>query len=552
MSAVSNVDDFLPTRGEMDKIFDLLVDQIQNNHHNDESSTDTTIPSCLLQLKGIHRQLYGNIQSAEATYNKKVSQIRKRLRNKEAVQYERKQLEHRIDLLKTFSTPHLIQLARDEEESGVVATTAVAVEDDHPKKKTDAEILRDYFSGRDISIPDDRTAILQRLHDEINARGKLEQTIKTKQGQLTKLLKEVKTVTQQLTSIPQHVAAIERASLPLQKLLPESLVGTDRKYRFEQAQSLPAPLYVLLQQLQQVVDDDRDEKTRPTLSVVDKNQVLLQLPFPDPSASQVSTSSKAHSKKAAIQFMYDDLANMVTASSSGCNALLLHDVLLHELFPGDTPPSIPNQRGLPYHWCNYMAGLHRLPPTQQVSSFVSTRVIVAELKRRVRANATLHSALQAFQRGNVPTIPDYAMASLPFTTPAGESLECKLVKFESVQDDAPLAGEYMATIVKNGESLKACVRIHMARYPATPPVWTLTPVMESIPIAGDVFPCYDASLAELERRVNVELLEQIAQDSSSLPQLYDWILVLQLREIMSVWPTKTAQSSTGRKRKIKD
>jgi hypothetical protein len=576
----------------MNDLFDRLIGQLQykspspgvdavqdDGDPSSAGAVDTVLAANLLQLKMIHRDVFVGIQQAEAEYNRKLSFQQKRQRNEDALLYEKRQLEQRMQALQTFSTPNLLRLAREELQR---VDDRKSMSDSGNMVLDEADLLRAYFEGREISNPDHRDAILQRLHDEISRRGNLEQTLKAKKEELGKLLKELKNVTQVLTSLPQQVSAIERASIPLQKTFAAAnpLTGTERKTRIEHAQSLPPPLYVLYQQLQVYLDferSDTEEVDRPSL-VIDKNIVSLQLPVQDLTAAAAvsSTHRKSNSKRVSIIFAYDEASKLVTAVAAGCGNLLFQEALLLELFADDTPANSAvrsdTSRAVPYQWCNYLAGLHLLPSRQlrrhenhsAYSCFPSTRVIVVELQRRVRANAILKYILQSLSRGTLPVLP-FTICPAPSTAYA--SVEgCKVSHFEPVEknDQNPHLGEYSMTFELERCRLRALVRINKSRYPAIPPVWSLlSSTSGKDPMQNDTGSdpaLYDAVFAECEHHVNLEMIQQLCRSSASSASSesgFDWIFGLQVRYIVASWasipPTSDSMlsSSTGRGRKRK-
>jgi hypothetical protein len=85
---------------------------------------------------------------------------------------------------------------------------------------------------------------------------------------------------------------------------------------------------------------------------------------------------------------------------------------------------------------------------------------------------------------------------------------------------------YKVVLRKGSEQLEIQVAVHKARYPEVPPAWTLN-------VAPDgQTPLYDERLADLERKVNVELLESMETASEVT---HEWILIHQLHTIMQAW-----------------
>lgn len=422
----------------------------------------------------------------------------------------------------------------------------------------------------------------------------------------------------------------------------QHMTGAERWQRMELAQKLPPPLYTLYNLLQHCVDETTTSAinaaartTDPTATTVTtiedgkikllvvksssataggvgKDEVVLQLPVLD-----VGTPSNKK-RVASIHFCYADAPiPVVTVHATGCSTTLRQDVLLDELFPGDcaldmsvttTTNTATTTMGKAYQWSNHLAGLYPTvlaarnskssvsPPTTDDGLVpqrkTSTRVVVRELQRRIRANATLQHILYSLQRHHVPVpplppvrnsssrIPSAATASLDVTgKPTTPS--CKLVTFSAVEDRSNAATStttagmttYQVILVKGPKMLQSTVRVHTIRYPAVPPVWSFHCDKE----VGKS-PLYDNRLAQLAHEVNVETLRKIAAVSGTpsaaedvpqtptLPvvvvvdeeddaqQLYgEWILVHQLRQVMLDWDSWTEENSVlaaiGRKRK---
>jgi hypothetical protein len=268
------------------------------------------------------------------------------------------------------------------------------------------------------------------------------------------------------------------------------------------------------------------------------------------SATSTATINKTSSHKVAqIQFEYHPDTDMITAyyclsSESGGAASMSHDPYhlsgssacwLGELFPGDTgewttrdvvvdqesaatsnadTTSTPNkqqrrreEQRRPYHWCNYLAGLHMVPQEQECATstndarnkmnanrYKSTQVIVHALVQRVRSMTTLQWLLQALSRKPVTLPLHVKYASSQFHTGGGIS-STSAIKLASWTDetntvllltqpqqqatsssnDAADAAYrvFVATLKrkKSEEGLTLLVFIDVARYPAVPPAW---------------------------------------------------------------------------------
>ena len=158
----------------------------------------------------------------------------------------------------------------------------------------------------------------------------------------------------------------------------------------------------------------------------------------------------------------------------------------------------------------------------------SVRTIVRVLCRRLRANATLRALLVSLQRQQIPRWPQED--GLPPNTVTEHA--CKLAQFASLlpsttTDSADDVLSYKVLLrKKDAEPLLVQVAVHKARYPEVPPEWTLNVTPDGTPVL------YNDKLAELERCVNVEMLENM-KEASEVAQ--EWILIHQLHRIMEEW-----------------
>jgi hypothetical protein len=513
-----------------------------------DKNNETDQKMLLLKLKSLHRDLYNSVQIAQSNLEKKTRAAQKKQRRRDALVYEKEHLQQQIDHAKNFKTPHLLQLAQED------ANETAAVTDE-------TVLLTNYLGTSAYAIPVHRNAIVSRLHKEINTRGGMERDLKLKQLELAVVQKKLKERQLFLKALPDQLQLMERASMSLQKSFALPLISSERKLRLERAQFLPAPLYTLFHQLQAYIDegnskgeddDDVESKHPKELVSISDNKsgdpndahVLLQLPVPDipVSLGNVGSSASKTKKRVTIQFHCDN--NRVAAVATGCSSTLLQDTLLVDLYPNDNPDASHRRR--PYAWCNAMAGLH-------VTSAASTRSILATLRQRVIANATLKRILLSLQKKQIPDCPsleqDGSLQVAPETF--------KLTSFESKGGAASvesLETLYSVALRIGTSAYQFHVTIHMARYPAVPPVWSLQRRDDSNNDDGETL--YNDHLASLEHLVNIEMLERmlvLAQEKKEKNQAlhYEWILVQQLHQILQTLSLE--DETTGvRKRKGRD
>ena len=332
----------------------------------------------------------------------------------------------------------------------------------------------------------------------------------------------------------------------------------------------------------------------------------MQLPVED-FVSPTNTSKK----RVSIHFRYQDQPRPVVSTyATGCASTLNQDILLEELFAGDRASSaattiVPlpptQQQAKSYQWCNYLAGLYHTSSeaalvgnsrngnesltTEQQQQQVrrsSTRLIVHELQKRVRANAAWKHIWSSLQRNHVPVPPAVVPSNVDsavdttFLIPSHDPLwkpSCKLAGFvESPHDKTSTATSlttFQVTLRHSSETLSCSVTIDTVRYPAVPPVWNLLSVSSSSSSASSQL--YDNRLAQLQQQVNQDALARAIPNESvseandkndnvrssrtilgmtkvsatdKEQQYYEWILVHQLREIMHQWELDLSDEET--------
>jgi hypothetical protein len=551
----------LPSVSEIHSLFQSLTKQLQ-----DGSTDKRKMQIAVLQLKAWQRQLYSRLSEQQTEWEDALREQNKRRRSELAEDYLVANLQAEIDQCKR--QPEMTQLERLarqellEEESETCDQDASSIREDR------TSLLQRYLPTNDITNPADKQAIVDFLHQELQDRDELDREVQALQSELNTVQRELQVQTDLLNLVPVHLSTLERASQPLAKLFGNfrsspaagisSLASKERLQRFEAAQQLPPPLYTLFTLLQHGLDEQLVGETGSqggALSVAGASnhqlhhEVVLQLAVPD-----VTSSSK---KRVSIHFRYDDKTlPLVTARAAGCPAKLNQELLLDELFPGDDGCEPLQQReqaaesdsaeasskrassavvGKPYHWCNVLAGLY-YPTAATESLKASTRVVLRELVRRIRSNSCLKHIVHSLQRQHVPVPPSAA---------SSKATGCTLTQFDVTQGEGKTEKTFAVTLRKGQKhQLNALVRLHMSRYPAVPPVWTLNVDKDS---SGDAMNnLYDSRFARFERKVNVEALERKVdpeEDSKGTESAKvdeeasycDWILVHQLRTIMQEW-----------------
>eukprot|EP00977_Amphora_coffeiformis_P016764 scaffold5296_cov163-Amphora_coffeaeformis.AAC.19 len=476
---------------QIDSVVGDLLQQLQKPGVNVE-----TLKDGLLTLKGIQNELFADLRETEAAAKERKAILEKKSRQLDGLRYEQSHLETEIETCQNFETNYLHQIVKDEQGASI-----------------------EEFLGADVMDPANKQKIMYKLNMEINARGSLQRDLQTKQKKLATLQDQVKKKKLFLQNLPNHLASIERASMPLQKTMYNSdsktqglrMNGTERRARLDAAQSLSLPLFTLFSSLQQHLDQAvfQDDTQALALAVQgDKQEVLLHVP--------IAEANHGRPKKVTVHFQYVEASSVITAVVSSGTRVVYHEIVLQGLFPNEAT----SMEGKVYGWCNYLAGLHHVEKgvTQN-----SVRAIVRVLWRRFRANSTLKTILASLQRHQVPSLPDEAAVD-------GTLLDhtCRVGHFVSISGgDDSVSGESFKVVFRKGsEQLIVHVELHKARYPEVPPKWTLNVTEDGKP------PLYDERLAALEQKVNVELLA-FMKDAPEVAG--EWILVHQLHRIMEAF-----------------
>jgi hypothetical protein len=186
--------------------------------------------------------------------------------------------------------------------------------------------------------------------------------------------------------------------------------------------------------------------------------------------------------------------------------------------------------GRPYHWCNYLAGVH-LPSTGTSYDPLSTKAVMKELHRRLEANATLTYLLSTFEKRKPDPIPVHHS-----WTSASESSSSHIAKLTGwtadgdANHDSAHEKSFVATVRRKTSTVKATVTVDLSRYPSS--------------LEAGTNPLYDNALGQIERVVNVELDDLVKKD---VEETYNWILAHQLRKIIELWDDSERATEEGEK-----
>ena len=521
----------------VDDIFASLIECVEAIPDTTSSAGDMThaaktMQSLVLMAKECHQEVSSALTEQQNAMLEQQTHDQRLLRKIQALQYERLSLERQIALANGFHTTKLVQMARDD------------LQHDGTDTLTDDDVLSAYFGLEDWSSETNRTSVTARMHQEINARGKLSDALKRQRQELGQLKQKLDEKRKFLDhTLPEQIAAMERASMPLQKAFNFPMLSTERKERLQLAQRLPAPLYTLYNQMQLYIDmiapasdgtgKEQDPNSKASVTFIhhdsghvqeqmtDHDQVLLHLPVPN------VASQTGKLKRVTLHFRLDGEApSRVLVSVSG-GSMLVQDKFLHELFPRDTASTTAHPHAHAFQWCNYMAGLYSvgMPP-----ALPATRGIMLQLNQRIQASATLKHILTTLQqRKQIPTIPGDAddMKSLSGV---------KIASFDENTHEMSdqLVSKWTCKLRQGSKTRVFEVEIDMARYPVVPPRWALQQKLGSDTASGHeaiaTAAPYDEQLASLEDIVNISVLEDL--NSQETDGAADWVLATQLKEIL--------------------
>ena len=527
-----------------------LLEAIESSTPSDAKDSLQKATLTLLELKQTQRKLF----QYKASVHRALQEKRTLLLQREMILsnglYEKQFLQHQEASFRNYPTNHLEKLCRQELEG----------EEEDPIKK---------YIGYSLENPENHGAILQKLHGEIHDRGTLERNVQQLQKSLRSQHQASAQRRQFLQELPKKLDILERASLPLQKFFQANskgmkMLGTsDRSKRLHLASShLKAPLYTLFCQLQSYIDH---EPTELSLEVFNQSKLHLHVPIPD-----VCQTSSNKTKRVTVEFSYLADHSVVTAKATGPSDKIQASSLLTELFPDDDGKFwvIPSDQLLltngdeddekkrpsrkkkqqqaalrkkrdepakPYHWCNYIAGIH-MPASS--NTYPSTRAVIQALLGRVESNATLTQVLHWLEKKK--TVPQQANVA------ARPNVVTKLHGFAG----SSTTNTYTVTLKRQQNTVQASVQVDPVRYPTVPPVWTIPSVADAKDTQNDLVESlqscsnqlYDP-IGSLELQINS--LEGIEEG--------EWVLVHQLEGFKNLWDQlHVVANASSRSRKGRD
>lgn len=179
------------------------------------------------------------------------------------------------------------------------------------------------------------------------------------------------------------------------------------------AKTLPLPLFVLYGQLcgfEDAFEIGMEFKIVSTNTSDNKKKEKKRKRDPDPDAVDVSFCLR-NKERCVLRFELLEKLHVVTVKP--IESKVKEDVsrALHNLFPDDNAETLPstcarhaavsvggtaekNNKGLSFRWCQWLAGLQGIDPTDTSSQELSTQTIIRRLQSRLQSRSTLRDMLK--------------------------------------------------------------------------------------------------------------------------------------------------------------
>eukprot|EP00547_Thalassionema_nitzschioides_P009367 CAMPEP_0194224342 /NCGR_PEP_ID=MMETSP0156-20130528/37215_1 /TAXON_ID=33649 /ORGANISM="Thalassionema nitzschioides, Strain L26-B" /LENGTH=590 /DNA_ID=CAMNT_0038955865 /DNA_START=68 /DNA_END=1840 /DNA_ORIENTATION=+ len=542
------------------KVFLAELDTIESTGPEDAASLFSSAASHLVDVKSTERDIVHRLYSSAQARNTQRDELERQKMILKNLTFEKKYLQTQLSACKEYPTPNLEQMGRAELDD---------------EKNTADMVLNQFLCGSsDLPFQDigQKNIVEEKLHKELNARGTLKRELDKLQKDLTKRKRLVVQEKAFLKDIPKKLDMIERSSVPLQKFFQSStatptlhLIGSDRKKRLDLARALPGPLYSLFVQFQAHLDNEPEVSVTLEIAQYTKgknasdNQVLpgnqvVQLSFAIPNIQSSDATDTAKRKRVTIEFAFVHKYGLVTAKASGSQDKIKTFALLEYLFPDDCgtwvgrPDDTTSLPGKPYHWCNFVAGLHLSGPhTADPNIHLSTKAVLRGLRKRVEANASLTQQILLFENRKVvahPSLLDEMNIS---------DCSTKLGSWTAAQDQSnkkKTERMYDVTIKHSTKSLSAKVTVDWCHYPAILPRWSLgvgeeawaTKHGSASKLVDGTNLLYSQSTAEIERKINSDFEKLVDCDDQST---FNWIISHQLITLIKLWDQSLQNSGRG-------
>jgi hypothetical protein len=527
------------------------LDTIESTNARDSASIITSAATLLVGVKSLQRKIYNSLDAALAARDEKRIDLERQKLLLENLEFEKKHLEVQLRKCKEFPTPNLEKMSREELDD----------------EETDLSHVMNHFlcgsTESQMQDPAHQNKVVAFLHKELNLRGALQRDLLNAQNDLTKRKRIVQQEQGFLNEIPQKLVMIERSSVPLQKFFqsssvstsPSRFIGTDRKKRLDMARSLPAPLYAIFVQFQYELDAQGNENVSLEIARYNKGKKSFEIPphdqvvhlgfvIPDvPFRNATGATTVSKRKRVTVEFAYIHAYNLITAQAFGSEKIN-SPPLLEKLFPSDCgewigkPDDSTSLPGKPYHWCNFLAGLHYPWPeagAESLTIHLSTKAVVKELLKRVQSNAILTQILSSF---------DMKQPVLHPTSDSSTSNSVSRLSNWTLAEEysKKFVTNYFCTVKHNAQALSARVCVDWCGYPAVRPRWTLF----AGPEAGSQTPgeedtnLFSPTINQIESQVNSCIVDEAQSD---------FIIASQLSLLMELWDSACGEESSPARRK---
>eukprot|EP00980_Cylindrotheca_fusiformis_P005624 scaffold1184_cov132-Cylindrotheca_fusiformis.AAC.45 len=517
-----------------EKIINKLMEAVSSFDSSGPASISTESLCTFLELKTLQQLVLENLETSRAAINDQLKHRDREEMQLQNLKYQKTLNDHSINISAELDKTQLAQLCCDE--MGIQV----------PETSDDLANAIVKFLGADPKEPENRSKISAKLNQEVKTRTTLQATLKVTQQQAAALEKNLAVKRKHLRELPMKLQEMEQASTPLQKFCRSYLhtskkVGTQRQNMLELARLLPKPLYTLYYHLQSCLDrmgsfggtDSAD--SLPALEIKNESStIVLKIQIPNV-ADNSSTPSFGMVRFAKIHFDYNQEWDLIAAYAS--QDFGMRD-LINELFPGDTgewplndDQESSNVRKRPYNWCNYLGGLHVIPGDKKASEMhISTYVVVKAIARRVKSLATLNALLSTLSHIPNP-IPIHPSMQDGFSI--NGSMNCAKLLSWSEEESPDHSRTFVASMAYESSKISIRISIDPRRYPAIPPVITVSQGSSDTNIGsaneiGKRVELFDDRLSKIQRKVNEDIDQFVLKTSEAS---YDWILTHQLAAI---------------------
>eukprot|EP00586_Coscinodiscus_wailesii_P020480 CAMPEP_0172505366 /NCGR_PEP_ID=MMETSP1066-20121228/185898_1 /TAXON_ID=671091 /ORGANISM="Coscinodiscus wailesii, Strain CCMP2513" /LENGTH=613 /DNA_ID=CAMNT_0013281945 /DNA_START=194 /DNA_END=2032 /DNA_ORIENTATION=+ len=503
-----------------------------NNNTGGGGGLYQTAASHLLSLKSCQRTACLLLESRVEDVKRARAKVDAGRQLLENLAYERDNFLKQIEFCRGLETAELERMAREEmgvdDAAGGTTTTTTTTEGE---EEGDGDNIINSFLLSHVTDDDDGTGAnrdyrhdqwhesnLKKLNFEVEERRRLLDKLTRRRDELSRDEASLRDKHKFLKELPSRLAAVEKATLPLQDYFATGAaaggscatgraaveISSERKTRVRLAKDLSGALYTLCSQVQGFVDAFRDEEVVIGIGEVSSAEEEEKGVFGKSVTLEFRVAGCAAANVITLEFRHDGVRDIVTVLASGKG--IDSDFLLYNVFPDDTGENTPNvanysvgaecdgskrrrrSYGKPYLWAQYLAGLYFLPATTSSSSNddpteklikmgQNTAAILTQLKRRIRSHLTLYQTLRTLQNNKmdqIPISPQLANIKIfPTDTFTTHVTSWTPLPSSHSSSSSPPAKHYRVKFKKHQSFhvFEACVKI-TPEYPAVAPFWT--------------------------------------------------------------------------------